>query len=50
MSVVGNGWLVGWLVVNAAFSEKYRRMFQIFCMKLETIKVEKSQSQIFENS
>ena len=43
MSVVGNGWLVGWLVGNATFSETYGRIFLIFCMKLETVKVEKSQ-------
>ena len=43
---VGNNWLVGWLVT--VFSEKALRIFLIFCMKLEAIKVEKRQSRIFE--
>ena len=32
--VVGNNWLVGWLVGNAIFSETALRIFLIFCMKL----------------
>ena len=28
------GWLVGWLVDNAVFSETALRIFLIFCMKL----------------
>ena len=43
---VSNNWLVGWLVT--VFSEKALRIFLIFCMKLEAIKVEKRQSRIFE--
>ena len=34
IGVVGNGWLVGWLVGNAVFSETTLRIFPIFCMKL----------------
>ena len=42
IGVVGNNWLVGWLVAclvdwlvgNAVFSETARRIFLIFCMKL----------------
>ena len=34
IGVVGNNWLVGWLVGNAVFSETARRIFLIFCMKL----------------
>ena len=34
ISVVGNNWLVGWLVGNAVFSETPLRIFLIFCMKL----------------
>ena len=29
-----DGWLAGWLVGNAVFSETARRIFLIFCMKL----------------
>ena len=32
--VIGNGWLVGWLVGNAVFPETALRIFLIFCMKL----------------
>ena len=34
IGVVGNNWLVGWLVGNAVFSETALRIFLIFCMKL----------------
>ena len=34
IGIVGNNWLVGWLVGNAVFSETALRIFQIFCMKL----------------
>ena len=34
IGVVGNKWLVGWLVGNAVFSETTWRIFLIFCMKL----------------
>ena len=34
IGVVGNNWLVGWLVANAVFSETEVRIFLIFCMKL----------------
>ena len=34
IGVVGNNWLVGWLVGNAVFSETALRVFLIFCMKL----------------
>ena len=34
IGVVGNNWLVGWLVGNAFFSETAPRIFLIFCMKL----------------
>ena len=34
VGVVGNNWLVGWLVGNAVFSETALRIFLIFCMKL----------------
>ena len=34
IGVVGNVWLVGWLVSNAVFSETALRTFLIFCMKL----------------
>ena len=34
IGVVGNVWLVGWLVSNAVFSEPALRTFLIFCMKL----------------
>ena len=34
IGVVGNNWLVGWLVGNAVFSETAPRIFLIFCMKL----------------
>ena len=43
-------YLVGWLVGNAVFSEMALRIFLIFCMKLGTIRAEKWQSRIFENS
>ena len=33
-SIVGNNWLVGWLIGNAVFSEMAQRIFLIFCMKL----------------
>ena len=46
IGAVGNIWLVG----NAVFSEMVQRIFLIFCMKLGTIKVEKSQSRIFEKN
>ena len=32
--VVGKGWLVGWLVGKAVFSETALGIFLIFCMKL----------------
>ena len=38
IGVVGNNWLFGWLVGNAAFSEKARRIFLIFCMRLRDYK------------
>ena len=34
IGVVGNNWLVGWLVGNAVFLETALRIFLIFCMKL----------------
>ena len=34
IGVVGNNWLLGWLVGNAVFSEMARRIFLIFCLKL----------------
>ena len=34
IGVVGNGWLVGWLVGNAVFSETALMIFLTFCMKL----------------
>ena len=34
IGVVGNNWLVGWLVGNAVFSETVLRIFLIICMKL----------------
>ena len=34
IGVVGNNWLVGWLVGNAVFSGTAPRMFLTFCMKL----------------
>ena len=34
IGVVGNNWLVGWLVGNTVFSETALRIFLIFCMKL----------------
>ena len=34
VGVVGNNWLVGWLVGNAVFSETALRIFLIFCMAL----------------
>ena len=34
IGVVGNNWLVGWLVGNAVFSEIALRIFLMFCMKL----------------
>ena len=34
IGVVGNNWLVGWLVGNAVFSETALRTFLIFCIKL----------------
>ena len=34
IGVVGNNWLVGWLVGKAVFSEASLRIFLIFCMKL----------------
>ena len=36
IGVVGNNWLVGWLVGDAVFSETALRMFLNFCMKLES--------------
>ena len=39
--------MVGWLVGNAVFSETALRFFLIFCIKLENIKVEKSQGPDF---
>ena len=38
IGVVGNNWLVGWLVGNADFSETALMIFLIFCMKLEDYK------------
>ena len=32
--VVGNNWLVGWLVGDAVFSETALRIFLTFCIKL----------------
>ena len=34
IGVIGNNWLVGWLVGNAVFSETAVRVFLIFCMRL----------------
>ena len=34
IGVVGNNWLVCWLVGNAVFSETAQSIFLIFCMKL----------------
>ena len=34
IGVVGDNWLVGWLVRNAIFSDTALRIFLIFCMKL----------------
>ena len=34
IGVVGNNWLVCWLVGNTVFSETAQRIFLIFCMKL----------------
>ena len=34
IGVVGDNWLVGWLVCNAIFSDTALRIFLIFCMKL----------------
>ena len=34
IGVVGNDWLVGWLVGDAVFSETALRIFLIFCIKL----------------
>ena len=34
IGVVGNNWLVGWLVGNAVFSETVLSNIRIFCMKL----------------
>ena len=34
IGVVGKGWLVGWLVGNAVFSETALGIFLIFCVKL----------------
>ena len=38
IGVIGNNWLVGWLVGNAVFSEMALRIFLIFCMKLRDYK------------
>ena len=40
--VVGNNWLVGWLVGNAVFSETVLRIFLIFCMTLGAYKGRKA--------
>ena len=45
--VIGNNWLVGWLVGNTVFSETTLRIFLIFCMKLGYYKGKKV-SCIFE--
>ena len=34
IGVVGNNWLVSWLIGNTVFSETALRIFLIFCMKL----------------
>ena len=34
ISVVGNNWLVRWLVGDTVFSETVLKIFLIFCMKL----------------
>ena len=39
-----------WLVRNAVFSETAIRIFLIFCIRLEDIKVEESQSWFFEKN
>ena len=48
IGVGDNNWLVGWFIGNAVFSETALKIFLIFCMKLGTIKAEKSQSRIFQ--
>ena len=42
IGVVGNNWLVGWLVGNAVFSETVLRIFLIFCMTLGAYKGRKA--------
>ena len=34
IGVIGDNWLVAWLVVNTVFSEAALRIFLIFCLKL----------------
>ena len=41
IGVVGNNWLVDWLICNAVFSETALRIFQIFGMKLGNYKGKK---------
>ena len=41
IGVVGNNWLVGWLVGNAVFSETALRIFLIFCMNVGDYKSRK---------
>ena len=38
IGVVGDNWLVGWLVRNTIFSDTALRIFLIFCMKLGAYK------------
>ena len=38
IGIVGNNWLVGWLVGNRVFSETAVRIFLIFCMTLRDYK------------
>ena len=47
IGVVGNNWLVGWLVGNAVFSETALSIFLIFCMKLGNYKGRKVTEQDF---
>ena len=42
IGVVGNNWLVCWLVGNAIFSETALRIFLIFYIKLEDYKARKA--------
>ena len=49
IGVVGNNWLVGWLV-NSVFSKTALRIFLFFAWSWGTIKVEKWQSRIFEKN